>query len=681
MLLQRLVEYGRRLDAEDGDERLPPMYQRVPIRYVIQLDREGRLKGIPHVMVDTRTDKAKRGVLQVAPTRVRTLGVAPKLLVDNAEYVLGISRNADNPGKSDKPDKPEKQDSKDKLDRVRRQHASFVELIGWCETVTGEPTITAVRRFLATLDVTQFALPADFDPTCNITFDVEGVNPAQIASVQAFWAREASTTSASDGDNSNLPCLVCGQVGPVVDILPVRIQGIPGGQSSGMALVSANAVAFESYGLHSTHTSPICEACGILACNALNRLLRQGGTHLSSNGLAFVFWTGGPADLSWATLLANPEPEDLRRFLETARRGAPGQAALAERGERATRAEFAAQEEIAKQDAHDELDSIPFYAATLSASNSRVVVRDWIETTLGDAQRALRRYFRLQRLVDGVGEDRFFPFWQLQRATVKAESRQEQPAPQVGQALMSVALRGGPVPEWLLYQAVRFARLEQGVSTAQAALIKMVLLTQGAQGTQETQETQVTQQSGTTEQAEMRGPMPMGNMDATHASNATHETDNLTALDPQHPAAAYHCGRLLAELEAIQRATFNNTPSATIVTRYYNTASSAPDLVFPRLLRGAQQHLLTLRSQKPGLWYLFDERLRSITSHLEQFPQALTLREQGLFALGYYHQRAADGRETIARRQGRTPIVAAGHPTARTPAAEEEFEVPGEAEP
>ena len=37
-----------------------------------------------------------------------------------------------------------------------------------------------------------------------------------------------------------------------------------------------------------------------------------------------------------------------------------------------------------------------------------------------------------------------------------------------------------------------------------------------------------------------------------------------------------------------------------------------------------------------------EERIEEITSHLSDFPKTLTMQNQGLFALGYYHQRAAN---------------------------------------
>ncbi|MBF6592211.1 MAG: type I-C CRISPR-associated protein Cas8c/Csd1, partial [Ktedonobacterales bacterium] len=86
MLLQRLREYAERLDD------LPPaMYQRVPIRYLLLLDEAGRYRGyVHHVAGEAARDQ--RGIRLLVPDRKRTVAVAPKLLADNAEYVLGLAR-------------------------------------------------------------------------------------------------------------------------------------------------------------------------------------------------------------------------------------------------------------------------------------------------------------------------------------------------------------------------------------------------------------------------------------------------------------------------------------------------------------------------------------------------------------------------------------------------------------
>jgi CRISPR-associated protein Csd1 len=102
---------------------------------------------------------------------------------------------------------------------------------------------------------------------------------------------------------------------------------------------------------------------------------------------------------------------------------------------------------------------------------------------------------------------------------------------------------------------------------------------------------------------------------------------------------AYHCGRLLAVLEEAQRAALPRVTN-TIVDRFFGTASSAPATVFGRLLRGVQPHLSTIESVRPAAYFAIQGKIEEISCHIPSFPLSLTLREQGLFALGYYHQRA-----------------------------------------
>jgi CRISPR-associated protein Csd1 len=78
----------------------------------------------------------------------------------------------------------------------------------------------------------------------------------------------------------------------------------------------------------------------------------------------------------------------------------------------------------------------------------------------------------------------------------------------------------------------------------------------------------------------------------------------------------------------------------TIIDRFFGTASSAPASVFGRLMRGAQPHLSVLERDKPGAFVNLQRELEAVYAHIKIFPRTLTLQDQGLFALGYYHQRA-----------------------------------------
>ena len=114
----------------------------------------------------------------------------------------------------------------------------------------------------------------------------------------------------------------------------------------------------------------------------------------------------------------------------------------------------------------------------------------------------------------------------------------------------------------------------------------------------------------------------------------------MTQLDMTNANPAYLCGRLLAVLEDIQRAAIPGA-KATIVDRFFGTASSAPASVFGRLMRGAQPHLSKLERDNHGAYMRLQRSLESIT-------RTLTLEEQGLFSLGYYHQRAHERTEAKA---------------------------------
>ncbi len=110
------------------------------------------------------------------------------------------------------------------------------------------------------------------------------------------------------------------------------------------------------------------------------------------------------------------------------------------------------------------------------------------------------------------------------------------------------------------------------------------------------------------------------------------------ALNEQSTHPAYVLGRLFAWLERAQQAAIGQNINATIKDRYFTSASVTPASVFPILLRLAQHHF-----SKAEYGRYIENQVESLLDKLEgqSFPARLTLDEQGVFVLGYYHQRAA----------------------------------------
>ncbi|HHW44209.1 MAG TPA: type I-C CRISPR-associated protein Cas8c/Csd1 [Desulfotomaculum sp.] len=535
-MLHRLKEYA------DGLNLPPAMYKKTAVPWIVDLDGDGRLLGFVPTSSGKKKDRGKE--LVVPHPGSRTSGIKANLLADKAEYALGVYKD----------------------NKSRERHQAFVALVNECLNSTGDPAVAAVVRFLAGLEKGIIEIPEEITSEQWVTFRVNDRLVTDIRAVQEFWYR-----SHMAGDGSLTECIICGELRQPVSPHPVNIKGIPGGQTSGLALISANSSAFESYGLEKSLIAPTCHECAERYATAINKLINQEETHYRIGSLMYLFWTR-KGSFSPVSLFRTADPGEVKALLESVKRGRD----------------------------YTAIDEDAFYATALSASGGRVVVRQWLETTVGEVRRYMARWFRLQGIVENNGDPGSpIPLFNLAASLYHDANRDMHP--NVPRVLLDVALKGGPLPRWLLYLAVKRNRAEQGITRPRAALIKMVLLSW----------------------EKMKGD------------------EEMEKLESQNSDPAYLCGRLLAELEAVQRAVMPGT-NTTIVDRFFGTASSAPASVFGRLLRGAQYHLGKLRKTSPGTCHALQERLEEIQSRLTYFPKVLTLEQQALFALGYYHQRAAD---------------------------------------
>lgn len=476
---------------------------------------------------------------------------------------------------------------------AKKCNEDYLVLLRECAAETGDQRIPVVIHYLENWRAEW--QPTDFATDMNITFRIKDELLIDAPVIRGFWAKkfwacaleEKDEDDQEENDNGNsvveMQCNVCGTPCFPVSRHPFKIKGIPGGQKKGNAIVSANKAAFTSYGLQASHISPTCSNCVEDYAKAAQDLIRREETHLTIGSLTYIFWTKEEGSFSFATLLSKADSAQVRQLIESTFSGR--KAAL-------------------------EIDASPFYAAALSASGARVAIRDWLETTVSNVKQNLARYFLLQRIAESDGsEPQPMGINALSAATVPLKQNKpdyEKISPNVPKALLKCALEGKPLPEWLLYQAVNRTKAEQGVRKGHAALIKMAIASQ--------------------------------NINFEEVGNRMEE------IDKSNKEPAYLCGQLLGVLESLQYAAMGKTNS-TVIGRFYGTASSAPASVFGTLLRGAQAHLDKLRKNKEGAYVAIQRKLEEVQSDLGMFPKTLTLQQQGLFALGYYHQRAKDAKD------------------------------------
>jgi len=109
------------------------------------------------------------------------------------------------------------------------------------------------------------------------------------------------------------------------------------------------------------------------------------------------------------------------------------------------------------------------------------------------------------------------------------------------------------------------------------------------------------------------------------------------SLDESNSNVAYRLGRLFSVLEKAQEEAIPGA-NATIKDRFYASASATPAVVFPQLLRLSQHHLSKIGG---GNKVNKEKLIQEIVDDISAFPKFLSLEDQGLFSLGYYHQRKA----------------------------------------
>ena len=241
----------------------------------------------------------------------------------------------------------------------------------------------------------------------------------------------------------------------------------------------------------------------------------------------------------------------------------------------------------------------PFYCAVLSSNRGRMVLRYWLETTAGEVKRKLASWYSAQSMVTRQGGSPS-PLGIHPLAAATARTAGDIGA-QTVVSLVHSALSGAALPRDVLHGVMRCIRSDQRVTRSRAALLKLAL---------------------------------------SHSDHAPFEASSLTELDLESRDPGYLCGRLLYLLENAHRTAVPGirTTSAGL---YFSQASSTPATAFQILVKRTQHHLDRVRTLNGGAHRAIIRGMEAVMGDIPVFPSTLSVERQGLFALGYYHQRAA----------------------------------------
>ncbi len=381
-------------------------------------------------------------------------------------------------------------------------------------------------------------------------------------------------------------CLVTGEIESIARTHP-NIKGIRNANKAGATLVGINAKAFESYGKTQGYTSPIGESTAFGYTTALNYMLNSSKHRIQLADASTVFWAEESGEFCESLLLELCAPEKQE---ETD--GATHDPAVT------AYVKNSLESLKAGKPIHERAD-VNFYILGLSPNNARVSVRFWYKDHFGKLIRQVWQHHQDMQIVDMRQE--VIPISRLIYETIPRNSQNKEAAPLLSGALMKSVFTGTAYPLGLFYAIVNRIRADGEINDIRAGFIKGFLKRNARLQKDEVKEGMIT-----------------------------------VSLNEQNTNVAYRLGRLFAVLEKAQADAAEVKLNSTIKDRYFGTASASPRAVFPVLINLAQHHIT-----KSKYGYITDRNIQEILQSVDSFPTHLNSEEQGLFILGYYHQKSA----------------------------------------
>lgn len=567
MILQALVKEYENL-AQKGLVSKPGWSQ-AKVSYAIDLNADGSIKVIYSLQAEDQRGKKivmVPALLYVPEMVTRSSGVAANFLCDNAKYMLGI----DTDGTNDR--------VKDCFQAAKEKHIALLKDVD-------NPMAKAICSFFETWNPENAKDNGcvqekweELNEGGNLIFCM-GMDYAQDdPDIKAAWEDLIGTS----GEEQTGICLVTGKKTEIARIHR-GIKGVPGAQSSGAALVSFNAPAFESYGKEQSYNAPVGKYAEFAYTTALNYLLSKRENTFSLGDSMIVFWaeTGGKKCEDLFCLSINPQEdnqEQLQKVFDNLKAMRP----------------------VDLDDITIDLTQ-QFYILCLAPNAARLSVRFFYQNTFGTILKNIGAHYKRMDVVRPSWENdrKFLGIYRMLQETVNMKSKEKKPVANMAASVLQAVLSGNRYPASLYTDTMIRIRSEQGnVTYGRAAIIKAFLI----------------------------------------KNYQWKEGEDCMGLNESSNETPYILGRLFSVLESVQKDA-NPGINTTIRDRYFNSACATPASVFPVLIKLKNSHIKKLEREIGGGSKIYYEKLLTeLMGKINAFPQRLSLEEQGKFMLGYYHQ-------------------------------------------
>ena len=468
-------------------------------------------------------------------------------------------------------------------EQADKQHASFTANVNELkQALPDDAGVAAVAAFLASAEekskVMQAANWTECAKVkgCNLSFRLVDEAIDLVCQSKAVQEYVSQANQVKSDNVQKGICLVTGKPAPIARLH----NAVKGVNAKPAPFTSVNLSAFESYGKEQGFIFPVGEQAMFEYTTALNILL-AGENRFRIGDVTAICWSekSTPLEESLASLINGGGKDNPDEHIDAVK----------------TLYKSLYNGQYQKPDGKEK-----FYLLGLSPNSARIVVRFWHETTVAALSESIAAWYDDLQMVRGENSPypEYMPLPRLLGNLVLDGKMENLPSDLIAQ-ITDAALNNRVLPVSLLQAALLRNKVEQRITYGRASLLKTYINR------------------------------------AIRVGRLKNMKELTMSLDRNRQDIGYVLGRLFAVLEKTQ-AEANPGLNATIADRYFGSASSTPIAVFGTLMRLLPHHLNKLEFEGRAVQLQWE--IRQILEHCQKFPNHLNLEQQGLFAIGYYHE-------------------------------------------
>lgn len=580
MILKALYDYYYAVKG------MPPLgMEDVEIAYIIVIDEDGNFKRIE----STKNENGNYAKFLVAKNVDRSSDVKPNILYDNAEYVLGLSKNTD------------------EKNSFNKRHEAFIQKVdSIAERNPNDDSLLALKTFLkrpaeeVLVELEQdvlFKEIAKAGNTTYITFQLSGED--EIIAQKAYLYKYLIDEKYYDSQAKQGICLITGKKGPIARTVS-KIK-LPYEKSATMVGAQVNC-GYDSYGKEQAFNSPITREAEFAFTTALNALCKNDSkNNVKIGNRSFIYWC------SKRDQTAIDAENSLYAFLDLKMDSATNNP---NKGLEKVHKVF---NSIWSGEIKTVLDDRFYMLCMYKPSDGRNSVVSWSEMPLRDLAHNIICHMTDMEIIDYRKEEYQRPYcgaYNILKSIAINSDLANDPS-SLAEGIIASIINNTQYPFSLYTAALSRIRANLSISPEQAKTASI-----------DQRHLNITR---------------MAILKAYINRNNTTQIKHNIMLNKDNTNPGYLCGRLAAVLEKIQS---DASCGDSIRTRYMGAASATPSAVFPSMLSVSIHH--SEKIEKDSIRIFYEKLKAEIISKLPAtgFPTHLNLIDQGCFFIGYYHQRA-----------------------------------------